>query len=80
MFYLLQLTNQIIGFVVKSLHWQKDEEIITPQTNPRYQLIAKGRFLMILAIKRQDDGIYTCIARNEAGEVCMSFNQAQKVS
>ena len=54
--------------------WLKNGEPLDYENNRQYSLQANGKRLLIQMAKEADDGIYTCVAANEAGSTEESFD------
>ncbi|NXU50379.1 HMCN1 protein, partial [Turnix velox] len=64
--YFISLTCEVTGFPPPDLSWLKNGKPIT--SNPTTFIVPGARTLQIPRAKLSDDGEYTCIARNQAGE------------
>ncbi|XP_010190234.1 PREDICTED: hemicentin-1-like, partial [Mesitornis unicolor] len=62
----ISLTCEVTGFPPPDLSWLKNGKPITSNTNTF--IVPGARTLQIPRAKLPDDGEYTCIARNQAGE------------
>ena len=54
-------------------YWLKDNKTLQLGRNQRIKL-KKNKYLKIKKARKQDEGIYTCVARNYCGHVLFTWN------
>uniref|UniRef100_A0A183D1U6 Ig-like domain-containing protein n=1 Tax=Gongylonema pulchrum TaxID=637853 RepID=A0A183D1U6_9BILA len=55
------------------ISWTKDDVPLFPGLDDHIQILNAGRQLVISGVQRYDQAIYTCVARNKAGEAYKNY-------
>jgi hypothetical protein len=64
----------VSGIPKPTIAWNKDDQKIKPQGRLSLDATPTGSTLMIKKVTREDDGMYTILAENEAGDAKASFD------
>ena len=70
----LKIPVKVSGLPKPSLTWSKDEQPVRSHGNLTIDLADKATTLTLKKVTREDDGLYTLVAQNEAGQASAEFD------
>lgn len=70
----LKIPVQVSGLPKPSVTWSKDEQPVTSQGRLNLDIADKSTTLTVKKVTREDDGLYSIMAENEAGQASAKFD------
>ena len=70
----LYLTCEASGNPPPKIVWQRQYQVIPPYGNPSVRIRDQGRQLLLTNAQLLDEGEYTCLATNPAGNASVDFS------
>lgn len=70
----LKIPVQVSGLPKPSVTWSKDEQPVTSQGRLTLDIADRSTTLTVKKVTREDDGLYSILAENEAGQATAKFD------
>ncbi|XP_034025662.1 LOW QUALITY PROTEIN: hemicentin-1 [Thalassophryne amazonica] len=64
---------RVSGRPAPRVEWSRDGEVLSPDGDPHVEFLEDGQVLKVKTIRLRDQGLYQCLARNNAGTQTRHF-------
>ncbi|XP_012721740.2 hemicentin-1 [Fundulus heteroclitus] len=64
---------RVSGRPAPRVEWSRDGEVLSPDGDPHVEFLEDGQVLKVKAVRLRDQGLYQCLARNNAGTQMRKF-------
>ncbi|CAL8343147.1 unnamed protein product [Lota lota] len=70
----VEFSCRVSGRPAPRVEWSRDGEVLSRDGDPHVQFLEEGQVLKVKSVRLRDQGLYQCLARNNAGTQTRQFS------
>ncbi|XP_030621020.1 hemicentin-1 [Chanos chanos] len=75
----IDMQCRVTGRPLPKVEWSRDGEVLSPNGDPHVEFLEQGQLLRVKSVRLRDQGLYQCVASNNAGTQMRQFRLVVQV-